>query len=87
MENDNIASIETINIGRLEDGESGELARLFTTAQHDGVFYLDLSDCRYKTIFDAIDNVFAFSKELFGLSEEEKLEYDVDKLSKLKING
>ena len=31
------------------------------------------------------ENIVSFSKELFSLGQEEKMEYEVDKLSRMKI--
>ncbi len=38
-------------------------------------------------VIDTVDDVFALSKDLFSLSEEEKMKYDVDELDALKLNG
>ena len=81
------AHILTIDIGRLYDGDKEEAAKLLEAAKEDGVFYLDLEDQRFMRVIDTVDKVFALSKELFDLSEDEKMEYDIDKLSKLKLNG
>ena len=82
-----IALLLTINIERLYQGDKEEAARLFQAAQEDGVFYLDLQDWCCTEFIDTADEVFAFSKKLFSLSEEEKMKYDVDELGKLKLNG
>ena len=87
METVPTAHILTIDIGRLHDGDKEEAAKLLKAAKEDGLFYLDLEDQRFMGIIDTVDKVFALSKELFDLSEEEKMEYDIDKLSKLKLNG
>lgn len=82
-----IAQLLTIDIGRLQEGDKEEGVKLFKAANKDGIFYLDFQNEPFIEVNDAIDEVFALSKQLFNLSEEEKMKYDVDKLSKLKLNG
>jgi len=82
-----IAQLLTINTKRLHQGDKEEAARLFQAAKEDGVFYLDLQDWCCTEVIDTADEVFAFSKKLFSLSEEEKMKYDIDELGKLKLNG
>ena len=87
METVPTAHILTIDIGRLHNGDKEEASKLLNAAKKDGIFYLDLENQLFMGVIDTLDKVFALSKELFDLSEEEKMEYDIDKLSKLKLNG
>ena len=82
-----IAQLKTIHVGRLFEGDKEESSKLFQAVKDDGVFYLDLQSPQIQGIMDRVDEIFAFSKDLFSLNEEEKLEYDIDKLSRLKMNG
>lgn len=82
-----IAQLLTIDISRLEEGDEAEAAKLFKASKEDGAFYLDFSNHRDMGMLEAVENVFAISKEIFDLSEEEKLRYDVDLLGSLKLNG
>ena len=81
------AQLRTIHIGRLSDGDREEADNLSKAAQEDGFFYLDLQASSFAEMLHAVDHVFCLSKELFGLRREEKMVYDVDKLSELKLNG
>ena len=87
MEKDHSTVVTTVDIGRLEDGNHSELAKLLDAAQNDGIFYLDFSDSRFRHVLDLVDEIFALSSQLFAMSGEEKMRYDVDRLSKLKTNG
>lgn len=87
MELEPLAQIPIVKIARLDEGDSEEAAKLYRAAQEDGICYIDLRDGAYDDLIEAVDNVLAFSKALFGLNEKEKMRYDVDKLSKLKLNG
>ena len=82
-----LAQLVTINIGRLYQGNEEEANTLFKAAKDDGFFYLDLQNSAFEGMIDTVDDVFALSKDLFSLDEEDKMGYDVDKLGKLKLNG
>lgn len=87
METDLVAQLLTVDIGRLVEGEKQEAAKLFKAAKEDGIFYLDFQARRYVDMMDLVEGIFALSKGLFDLSEEDKMHYDVDKLGPLKLNG
>lgn len=87
MELSPIANLQTIHYGRLSDGDKDEAAKLFKAANVDGFFYLHLQGSAFAALTEDIEDVFALSKALFDLSEEEKLRYDIDMLGKLKLNG
>ena len=82
-----VAQLHTIDIGRLYQGDTEEAARLLRAALEDGVFYLNLQDGRFAGMMDTINEVLALSKELFELSEEEKMKFDVDKFGKHYLDG
>ena len=82
-----VAHLHTINIGSLYEGDKEEAAKLFQAARENGVFYLNLQDPRFVRIVNTVDDIFALSKDLFTLSEEEKMKFDVDKLGRLKLDG
>ena len=82
-----VAHLHTISIGSLYEGDKEEAAKLLQAAKKDGVFYLNLQDRRFAGMVNTVDDIFALSKDLFNLSEEEKMKFDVDKLGKLKLDG
>ena len=82
-----VAQLPSIHIGRLHEGDAEEAAKLFKAACENGFFYLDFRGSTFTTMLDAADGVFSLAKDLFNLTEEEKLRYDIDKLGKLKLNG
>ncbi|KAL8677372.1 MAG: hypothetical protein Q9186_006191 [Xanthomendoza sp. 1 TL-2023] len=83
-----VANLLTIDAGRLNNGDQEEAAKLFQATKDDGVFYLDFQDSVYAEVLHDVDELFAFAKDLFALSAEEKLVYDIDKLDgESKLNG
>lgn len=84
---DPIAQPLTIHLGRLHEGNAEEATKLFKAACENGFFYLDFKAPLFVKILDAADDVFSLAKDIFDLTEEEKLRYDIDKLGKLKLNG
>ena len=82
-----VAQLQTIDAGRLHEGDATEAAKLFKASKEAGVFYLNLRDHRFMEMIDTVDEVFALSNELFNLNEEEKMRYDIDKIGHLKLNG
>ena len=82
-----IAELQTIDIGRLYREDKEEDANLFQASRDAGIFYLDLRHQPFLDMKDLVEDVFALSKDLFSLSEEEKAKYDIDTLGFLKMNG
>ncbi|KAL8799655.1 MAG: hypothetical protein Q9182_005725 [Xanthomendoza sp. 2 TL-2023] len=82
-----VAHLLTIDAGRLKNGDPEEATKLFRAAKEDGVFYLDFQHSSDANVLSDVDGLFAFAEELFNLSEEEKLQYDIDNLGELKLNG
>ncbi|KFY31661.1 hypothetical protein V494_07928, partial [Pseudogymnoascus sp. VKM F-4513 (FW-928)] len=88
QEHHQTSALVTINLQSLLDHSPTETYKLFTAAKDHGFFYLDFS-----TIADSarvrglIDGIYAFQEQLFALGQEELLEYDVDKIGFMKLNG
>ena len=82
-----VAQLLTIDVYRLQQGDEEEAAKLFKASKEDGAFYLDFSDQRRMKMMEMVGQIFALSKDLFDLSLEEKMEYDVDLRGALKLNG
>lgn len=75
-----VAQLLTIDVGRLQEGDKAEAAKVLRGAKEDGAFYLDFSDRRCVKMMEMVENIFALSKDLFQLSEKEKMIYDIDLL-------
>ncbi len=82
-----VAKLLTIDVSRLQEGDEAEAAKLFKASKEDGAFYLDFADRKCVKMVETVESICALSKELFHLSEEEKMKYDIDLLGKLKLNG
>lgn len=81
-----VASLQTINLQQLYDGDSREAEKLLSACVNEGFFYLDMEDGSAE-IPQLVSEIFALDKELYDLDTEVKLRYDVDKLSDMKLNG
>ncbi|KAI9739819.1 MAG: hypothetical protein M1834_006540 [Cirrosporium novae-zelandiae] len=80
-----IAELQTIDFGRLHAGDKAEGARLLDACKSFGFFYLALpQDEKTQTM---IQQMYSLIKGVHNLEDEEKMRYDVDKLSKMKLNG
>ena len=82
-----VAELLTVDVSRLQEGDEAEAAKVFQASKENGAFYLDFSGPKGVKITEAVADVFALSKELFHLSTQEKMKYDIDLLGKLKLNG
>ncbi|RAH50004.1 putative oxidoreductase, 2OG-Fe(II) oxygenase family [Aspergillus brunneoviolaceus CBS 621.78] len=80
-----VAQLQTINLQALKRGCADEVSKLLGAAEQNGIFYLDLTD---EVPLDGVpDEIDRLSRSLFGLSAEEKMRFDVDKLDPYKLNG
>ena len=86
-ENFPAAQLRTVRFRKLQDGSMSESRKLLDAAINDGFFYLDLTDPGEETFLNHVDEMFALSKVKFDLEESIKLDFDVDLLSPLKLNG
>jgi hypothetical protein len=82
------APLKTVNLGALQRGDSEEKNKLFAAAKEDGIFYLSISEDEGEyQLADLVEEIYGLSKSLFKLDLEEKMQYDVDKVGSLKLNG
>jgi hypothetical protein len=80
-----VAELQTISLQSLKRGDTLEEARLFQACREDGFFYLDLHNVN--GLLDSVQEIYRLDEDIHALPDEEKLLYDVDKLSKMKLNG
>ncbi|KAI4162666.1 MAG: hypothetical protein LQ342_003712 [Letrouitia transgressa] len=81
-----IAALETIHCKSLRFGANNEPAKLLRACRDEGFFYLDMRDLQDGFV-QAIEDIYALERDLFELPEEILRQYDIDKLSKGKLNG
>jgi isopenicillin N synthase-like dioxygenase len=81
-----VAELDTIDLGKLQAGDTAEAQRLLGACLMKGVFYLDLRSAE-SDFLPLLERIYSISKDLFGLPLEEKCAYDVDTLSSQKCNG
>lgn len=81
------AKLRTIRLHKLQDGSMSEASKLLDAAINDGFFYLDLTDPGEDMFLNHVDEMFTLSKAIFDQEESVKLDYDVDLLGPLKVNG
>lgn len=82
-----VAQLSTIKLAGLQQGDGEEAENLFRSAREDGFFYLNFQDSAFEGIINLVEDVFTISKKLFSLDFQEKMEYDIDELGNLKLNG
>ena len=68
-----IASLETIDYGRLAAREPDEIEKLLKACQMPGFFYLDFQSGPAKELIADIPNIYAASKQYFDQPQEVKL--------------
>jgi isopenicillin N synthase-like dioxygenase len=80
-----IAQLQTVRLDLLRECNSVEAQKLLEACQTDGYFYLDIRNVDVD--FGVLDRMYELCREIFSLPLDDKLLYDVDKLSSLKLNG
>ncbi|MCJ1350952.1 MAG: hypothetical protein MMC33_000934 [Icmadophila ericetorum] len=80
------ARVKTISYQLLRDGHLNEALKLLDACREDGLFYLDMEGAALN-IQEAIEEIFTLEEKLFALPEDEKMQFDIDKLSPRKLNG
>ncbi|KAL8771093.1 MAG: hypothetical protein Q9194_004973 [Teloschistes cf. exilis] len=87
MDSQPVAHLLTIDSARVKNEDQEEAAKLFQATKEDGVFYLSLQESSFAEVLSDVDVLLTFAKNFFISSEEEKLQYDIDELGELKLNG
>lgn len=80
------ASLAHIRYCELKSGSLTERQRLFQACRDDGFFYLDYGELA-QDLTSVVQQIYRLQRQLFGLSDAEKLSYDIDELSPRKLNG
>ncbi|KAJ5850561.1 hypothetical protein N7455_010417 [Penicillium solitum] len=62
------------------------IKKLLNACKTDGFFYLNIQSID-DNLLQVVDAMFQLDRELYDVPDEEKMAYDVDKLSELKLNG
>ncbi|KAL9612472.1 MAG: hypothetical protein Q9167_002944 [Letrouitia subvulpina] len=81
-----VAALETIHCESLRYGANDEPAKLLRACRNNGFFYLDMRGLQ-NDYLQAVEDIYALECDLFELPEELLKQYDIDKLSKGKLNG
>ncbi|KAL9109987.1 MAG: hypothetical protein Q9187_008106, partial [Circinaria calcarea] len=81
-----VATLQRVRLDLLQVGNAAESEKLFAACRNEGFFYLDFQHAK-SIIPEVVEGIYTLEEELFNLLEQEKLRYDVDKLSKMKLNG
>lgn len=68
-----VASLETIDFGRLATKEPAEVEKLFNASQMPGFFYLDLQSEHTKQIIADLPDVYALAEKYFDQPLEVKM--------------
>lgn len=81
-----VATLQRVRLDLLQAGNAAEAEKLFGACRKEGFFYLDFQHAK-SVVSEVVEQIYILEEELFNLREQEKLRYDVDKLSKMKLNG
>ena len=82
-----VAQVASVSFQALSDGDEEEQRRLIRACSEDGFFYLDMNGTA-PDIGHAVQDIYQLERELFALTEEELIHYDIDRLSaQKKLNG
>ena len=81
-----VATLQRVRLDLLQVGNVAEAEKLFAACRNEGFFYLDFRHAK-SFVPEVVEGIYTLEEELFNLLEQEKLRYDVDKLSKMKLNG
>lgn len=81
-----VAQLRTVHLSKLLDGDAAESRNLLNACKTDGFFYLNIQNID-DNLLQVVDAMFQLDRELYDVPDEEKMAYDVDKLSELKLNG
>lgn len=68
-----VASLETIDFGRLATKEPAEIEKLLNVSQLPGFFYLDLQSENTKQIIEDLPEIYQLSEKYFDQPPEVKL--------------
>lgn len=68
-----VASLETINFGRLTAKEPAEVEKLLNACQMPGFFYLDFQNGPAKELIADVPEIYAVSKQYFDQPQEVKM--------------
>lgn len=82
-----VADIHTVDFYGLMNGDQSESERLLNASKQDGFFYLSFKAVKDNGTIELIEKMYQLNKDLFNLPLVSKMEFDVDKLSKMKLNG
>lgn len=83
-----VATLQTISLKGLRNKSADEISKLLLAAQKEGIFYLDLKDDDVETqLANFTNDINTLSREIFEMSYEAKMAFDIDTGSKYKLNG
>lgn len=83
-----LASFQIVDLHKLMQNDTVEQQKLLSAAKLEGFFYLSFENIPERNGFESLlERIYDLEKQLFSLSEEEKLEFDVDKQGPMKLNG
>lgn len=81
-----IAKLRVVDAKRSMEGDTDEAATLLEACRHDGFFHLDIRTTGPE-ISLCVERMYELEEKLYSLPYEEKMLYDIDNLSELKLNG
>ncbi|KAE8868425.1 hypothetical protein PTNB29_02336 [Pyrenophora teres f. teres] len=81
-------ALATIDFQKLRSDDADEKQKLLQAATEAGFFYLNYENMpEFEDIAATVNGIYDLERELFDLSDEEKMTYDVDKQGNMKLSG
>ncbi|KAL9073553.1 MAG: hypothetical protein Q9157_004700 [Trypethelium eluteriae] len=81
-------NLKIIGLQNLLKEDKHEYTKLLQAVKEEGFFYLDFRQIDHgAAMLNTIERMFKFQEDLFNLPQDQKMNYDVDSLSYMKLNG
>ncbi|KAK9423240.1 putative Fe2OG dioxygenase domain-containing protein [Seiridium unicorne] len=84
---DSVASLTTISVSKLLEGDEASAAQLLKACTEVGFFYLDLRSPKTDDTLRDVEQLFKTADDLFNLDVDEKRQYNTDKYNDSKVHG
>jgi len=83
-----LAALTTIDFQKLRSNDAGEKTKLWKAATEAGFFYMNYENMpEFEDLTATVNGIYDLEREIFDLSDEEKIQYDVDKQGNMKLSG
>lgn len=83
-----LAALTTLDFQKLRSNDADEKLKLWKAATEAGFFYMNYENMpEFEDIATTVNGIYNLEHDVFDLSDEEKMQYDVDKQGNMKLSG